>query len=166
LATSNGSEPTTRPIFFLNGTNDFAYPLDSFMKSHADVRHADRNIRIEVNMPHGHEAGWAPPEIAAFVDAALLGTPRLPVLETPVLDDRGGRCRVAGGRPLAAAAFVSTAEAGPINKLGWQTEPAAIRGDGMLTASRPPADPRAFFFTGTTIDGLQVSSPVVISQQP
>jgi hypothetical protein len=24
------------PIFFVNGTNDFAYPLDSYMKSHAD----------------------------------------------------------------------------------------------------------------------------------
>ena len=154
------------PIFFLNGTNDFAYPLDSFMKSHADVRHADRNIRIEVNMPHGHEAGWAPPEIAAFVDAALLGTPRLPELETPVLDDRGGRCRVTGGRPLAAAAFVSTAEAGPINKLTWQTEPAEFGADGMLAAPRPRGAQRGFFFTVTTTAGLQVSSPAVIVPEP
>ncbi len=63
------------PIFFVNGTNDFAYPLDSFMKSHADVRHASKNVRIQVNMPHGHEEGWAPAEIAAFIDAVLLGTP-------------------------------------------------------------------------------------------
>lgn len=43
--------------------------LDSFMKSHDDVRHAAKNIRIQVNMPHGHAEGWAPPEIAAFIDA-------------------------------------------------------------------------------------------------
>lgn len=151
------------PIFFVNGTNDFAYPLDSFMKSHADVRHAEKNIRIELNMPHGHEAGWAPPEIAAFIDAELRGGPGLPVLETPVLEDRAARCRVASGGPVTAAAFVSTAEAGPINKLAWQTVPAEVRADGTLVAPQPPANARLFFFTATTPTGLMVSSPVVIT---
>lgn len=151
------------PIFFVNGTNDFAYPLDSFMKSHADVRHADKNIRIEVDMPHGHEAGWAPAEIAAFIDAALLGSSRLPVVEAPVLDGRGTRCRVASGGPVAAAAVAFTTEAGPINKLTWQTRPATVDADGMLTAPQMPADVRSFFFTATTADGLRVSSPAVIA---
>ena len=151
------------PIFFVNGTNDFAYPLDSYGKSYADVQHAAKNVRIQVNMPHGHEAGWAPKEIAAFIDATLLGTPGLPTVDTPVVDDRGTRCRVlAGGPPIASAAFVSTAEPGPINKLTWQTVPAEVGVDGTLAAPRPPADARAFFFTATTSDGLQVSSPVVI----
>ena len=44
------------PIFFVNGTNDFAYPLDSYMKSYALVP-GPRNIRITVNMPHGHSQG-------------------------------------------------------------------------------------------------------------
>jgi hypothetical protein len=57
------------PIFFVNGTNDFAYPLDSHMKSHADVQQAAKNVRIEVNMPHGHEAGWAPAEIGVVRSA-------------------------------------------------------------------------------------------------
>lgn len=117
-------------------------------------------------MPHGHEAGWAPAEIAAFIDAALLGTPRLPVLETPVLDERGARCRVTGGSSIAAAAFVSTTEEGPINKLTWQTEPAEVGADGMLAAPRPRGAQRGFFFTVTTTDGLQVSSPAVIMPEP
>jgi dienelactone hydrolase len=150
------------PIFFVNGTNDFAYPLDSFMKSHADVQHAAKNIRIQVNMPHGHEAGWAPAEIAAFIDAVVLGKDSLPVIDTPVIDDRGTRCRVASGGPVAAAALVATSEPGPINKLTWQTLPAEVGSDGTLTAPRPPADARAFFFTATTPAGLQVSSPAVI----
>jgi len=151
------------PIFFVNGTNDFAYPLDSFMKSHADVQHAAKNVRIQVNMPHGHEAGWAPAEIAAFIDANLLGTAALPVLDTPVVDDRGARCRVTAGTPVASAACVSTAEPGPINKLTWQTVPAEVAADGMLTAPKPPPDARAYFITATTTAGLQVSSPVVIA---
>jgi len=150
------------PIFFVNGTNDFAYPLDSFMKSHADVQHAAKNVRIQVNMPHGHEAGWAPAEIAAFIDANLLGTAALPVLDTPVVDDRGTRCRVTAGTPVASAACVSAAEPGPINKLTWQAVPAEVGADGMLTAPKPPPDARAYFITATTTSGLQVSSPVVI----
>jgi dienelactone hydrolase len=150
------------PIFFVNGTNDFAYPLDSHMKSHADVKHAAKNVRIQVNMPHGHEAGWAPKEIAAFIDAALLGTPGLPVVDTPTADDRGTRGRVTAGEPVASATLVSTAEKGPINKLTWQTVPVEVGTDGTLTAPKPPADARAFFITATTPAGLQVSSPVVI----
>jgi hypothetical protein len=150
------------PIFFVNGTNDFAYPLDSHMKSHADVQQAAKNVRIEVNMPHGHEAGWAPKEIAAFIDATLLGTAALPVVDTPTVDDRGTRGRVTGGGPVASAAFVSTAEKGPINKLTWHTVPAEVGADGALAAPQPPADVRAYFFTATTPAGLQVSSPVVI----
>jgi dienelactone hydrolase len=150
------------PIFFVNGTNDFAYPLDSFMKSHADVRHAAKNIRIQVNMPHGHEAGWAPPEIAAFIEAAVLGTPGLPVVDTPVVDDRNTRCRVTAGGPAGKAALVYTTEPGPINKLTWQTVPAEVGADGTLSAPQPPADARAFFFSITTPAGLQVSSPAVI----
>lgn len=151
------------PIFFVNGTNDFAYPLDSFMKSHADVRQAAKNVRIEVDMPHGHEEGWAPPEIAAFIDAAVRGTPGLPVLATPAIADEAARCRVTAGGPVEKAAVVFTTEPGPINKLSWQTVPAKIKADGTLEAPRPPADARAFFFTATTPAGLMVSSPAVIA---
>ena len=153
------------PIFFVNGTNDFAYPLDSFMKSHADVKHAAKNVRIEVDMKHGHEAGWAPPEIAAFVDAALLGKPALPVIDAPVVDGPVARCRVTAGGPVAKAALLSTSDQGPINKLVWQTVPAEVAADGTLTAPKPPENARAFFFTATTPAGLQVSSPAVIAEE-
>ncbi len=153
------------PIFFVNGTNDFAYPLDSFMKSHADVRHAAKNIRIQVNMPHGHEPGWAPPEIAAFIDAKVRGTPALPELDMPLVDDRGAWCRVTSGGPIQSASFVSTAEPGPINKLAWQTVPAEVGPDGTLSAPKPPVNTRSFFFTATTATGMQVSSPAVIGRE-
>jgi dienelactone hydrolase len=153
------------PIFFVNGTNDFAYPLDSFMKSHADVRRAAKNVRIEVDMKHGHEAGWAPPEIGAFVDAALLGKPGLPMLDPPVVDGGRARSRVAAGGPVAKAAFVYATDPGPINKLAWQTVPAEVAADGALAAPQPAENARAFFFTATTPAGLQVSSPAVIAAE-
>jgi len=54
------------------------------------------------------------------------------------------------------------AEPGPINKLAWQTTPAEVRPDGTLAAPRPSAEPRVFYFTATTADGLMISSPAVI----
>ncbi len=60
------------PILFVNGTNDRHYQLDSYRKSYELVT-APRTLCVTVNMPHGHPAGWAPPEIGAFVDSLLKG---------------------------------------------------------------------------------------------
>jgi len=57
------------PMLFVNGTNDFAYPLDSYQKTYRLVK--DRNLSITVNMPHGHPQGWAPVEIGLFVDQVV-----------------------------------------------------------------------------------------------
>jgi dienelactone hydrolase len=54
------------PILFVNGANDFAYPLDSYQKTYRLVK--ERNLCVTVNMPHGHSQGWAPIEIGLFVD--------------------------------------------------------------------------------------------------
>ncbi|MDX1947417.1 MAG: alpha/beta fold hydrolase, partial [Pirellulaceae bacterium] len=62
----------TMPILFVNGTNDFAYPLDSYQKS-IDAVPGTKRVRVTVNMPHGHQAGWAPAEIGLFIDQHLRG---------------------------------------------------------------------------------------------
>jgi len=129
----------TCPTLFLNGTNDFAYPLDSYRKSYQLV-----------DEPHRH-------------DAKLRRSPPLPELDMPLIDDRVARCRVTSGGPVASASFVSTSEPGPINKLAWQTVPAEVGPDGTLSAPKPPENTRAFFFTATAATGLQVSSPAVIT---
>jgi dienelactone hydrolase len=62
------------PMLFVNGTNDFAYPLDSYKKSYRLVK--NRQLCVIVNLPHGHPQGWAPVEIGLFVDSYLTrGTP-------------------------------------------------------------------------------------------
>ena len=64
------------PVLFVNGTNDFAYPLDSYQKTYRLVK--DRTLCVTVNMPHSHPAGWAPKEIGLFVDSHLKGSAPLP----------------------------------------------------------------------------------------
>ncbi|MCA9210006.1 MAG: dienelactone hydrolase family protein, partial [Planctomycetales bacterium] len=70
------------PILFVNGTNDFAYPLDSYMKCYRLVP-GDKQMRVTVNMPHSHPAGWNPSEIGLFVDQHLRGGDPLPKLAEP-----------------------------------------------------------------------------------
>ena len=91
----------TMPVLFVNGTNDFAYPLDSYQKSYRLVKH--RTLRVTVNMPHGHRQGWAPVEIGLFVDQHLRGGPPLARLEA--VKHAGNRVAVKfqSGVPVARA---------------------------------------------------------------
>ena len=74
------------PIFFVNGTNDFAYWLSAYEQSYEAVPESTpRNIRIEVNMRHSHPAGWAPVEIASFINEKLNNGVPLPVVQNPTI---------------------------------------------------------------------------------
>ncbi|HEU4751794.1 MAG TPA: alpha/beta fold hydrolase, partial [Armatimonadota bacterium] len=46
------------PVLWMNGTNDFAYPLDSYQKSYQATA-GPRTLCVTVKMPHSHDAGWA-----------------------------------------------------------------------------------------------------------
>jgi len=86
------------PILFVNGTNDFAYPLDSYQKSYRAVP-GRTDLCVTVRMPHGHQAGWAPVEIGLFVDSVLRDGVPLPQLSEMRVDGSavsaawGGRVR-------------------------------------------------------------------------
>ncbi len=68
--------PGTRmPMLWLNGTNDFAYPLGSYQKSYRLPR-GERTLVIRVRMRHAHGGpGERPEEIRAFADALFRGGP-------------------------------------------------------------------------------------------
>lgn len=148
------------PILFVNGTNDFAYPLDSYMKC-VDLVPGAKQIRITVNMPHGHPPGWTPIEIGLFIDQHLLGGKPLPMLETP--EQKDGKVRVAfrsETKPLSAALHYTTG-AEPINKRTWKTVPATLE-NGAITAAAPPAETTAWFVTLTDERQAVMSSAVVL----
>ncbi|MBI1924213.1 alpha/beta fold hydrolase [Candidatus Poribacteria bacterium] len=65
------------PMLFVTGTNDFAYPLDSLKKSYSVVK-GPVTLCVRLEMPHGHEAGWAPKEIHRFTDSRFRQTPAFP----------------------------------------------------------------------------------------
>jgi dienelactone hydrolase len=148
------------PILFVNGTNDFAYPLDSYMRSFSLVE-SPKNIRITVDMPHGHPPGWAPAEIGAFVDQHLRGGRPLPRLGTPAVQN--GRCS-AGSESvtrIVQASLHYASGSGPINTREWTTVPAVIEDAGIAAAL--PEDAAVWFLTATDERDLTVSSEVVFA---
>ena len=59
------------PILWVNGTNDFAYPMNSWQKSYR-LPKGERELCLRVRMPHGHgPAGENPEEIRVFADSIL-----------------------------------------------------------------------------------------------
>lgn len=148
------------PIMFVNGTNDFAYPLDSYMKSFDSVP-GQKQLCVTVNMPHGHRAGWAPNEIGLFVDQHLRETKSLPVLGDVVVKYGQASLRWKGPLKLTSATMHHTTDTTEINTRDWTSTRATIEGQDV-TASAPPEDATAWFFTVQDERGATVSSRVML----
>jgi dienelactone hydrolase len=143
------------PILFLNGSNDFAYPLDSYKKSYERVESGLRHVSVQIGLPHGHI--WTFPEVDAFVDCYLTGKP--PLLrpaEFKVRCDTATAC-VVGWETVTNAAMHYTIDAGDWQKRRWQTTPATLNA-GYLTAPVPGARPVVCFLSVTDRRGLTVST--------
>ena len=143
------------PILFLNGTSDFAYPLDSYRKSAQLVRPDLRTVAIQVNLKHGHY--WNFGEVDAFVDSVLRGGPALPKLAEIKTDQGTASVPVRAATQIVKAELHYTTNSGPWQPRAWQTTPATL-GEGVVTAPLPAARPLAFYFSVVDARGLRTSS--------
>ncbi len=152
----------TMPILFVNGTNDFAYPLDSYMKSFDAVSSQEginKQLCLTVNMPHGHPQGWAPQEIGLFVDQYLKNGRPLPQVGAPQLIDGQVRVPLLGPTAVVSAELHTTQQAGEINQREWTSVPATVDGD-HVTAQAPSANITAWFVTVKDDRGAVVSTRI------
>jgi|694.fasta_scaffold06664_8 poly(3-hydroxybutyrate) depolymerase len=80
----------TIPILWVNGTNDFAYPMDSWQKSYRLAASVPTTLCLRIRMPHGHgPAGENPEEIRVFADALLnRGKPLPKIKSSQLLGDK------------------------------------------------------------------------------
>lgn len=147
------------PILFVNGTGDIHYPLDSYQKSFDVVPGGKKQMRIEVNMRHGHPPGWAPQEIGLFIDSFCRDGKPLPV--PGKLSTKGDTVRLSyrSELPLQSAALHFTTDTGPRSKREWKTVPADVT-RGTITAPKPPAEANTWFVSLTDARGAMVSSTV------
>ncbi|MFM9962377.1 MAG: alpha/beta hydrolase family protein [Planctomycetaceae bacterium] len=148
------------PILFVNGTNDFAYPLDSYQKCF-DLVPAAKQLRVSVNLPHSHTAGWAPPEIGLFIDHRLGRGAALPSLTDPQIENGRVRVTVQSATKLKQAALHYTTDGDAINKRTWKTIAATIDG-GTISVEAAPAEATAWFVTVTDERDALISSRISI----
>jgi len=143
-------------IFFLNGTNDFAYPLDSYQKSYRAVP-GRVDLRIEVRMRHSHPAGWAPKEIGLYVDSVFTGGKPLPTLGPLTIEDGRARAEMTSEVPVVRGGLHYTADTGPWKERTWQSTEAAVT-DGAVAAPLPAKRPLVFYLSVTDDRGAMVST--------
>jgi len=146
------------PILFVNGTSDFAYPLDSYQKSYRLVPTKWRHVSIAVNRPHGHI--WTFPEVDAFVDGALSGKPLLVRVDAPVFT--GGRltAKLDRAETWKEASLCYTTNSGAWQQRTWQKIPAQVQGR-EVSAEVPSARPLVAFLALTDERGAAISSEQV-----
>lgn len=144
------------PILFANGTNDFAYPLDSYRASYRLVK-TPVAIRIEVRMPHGHPQGWAPQEIGIFADSNLRGGDPLAALGPLV--ETGGRAsaKFVARVPVVRGQLHYTAGTGKWQDRAWESRDAQLDGDSVA-AELPAARPLVYYLSVTDVRGAMVST--------
>ena len=151
------------PVFFINGTNDFAYWLESYAKTYGLVN-SERNTCITVRMPHGHEAGWAPKEIGLFVDQYLVNGSPLPEMGTPEMAGGEVRARVRTRTALKSAALHYTTDTTPNSERNWQTVPATIDGK-TIRVQAPPPNAGIWFLTAQDKRRAIVSTELVFAEK-
>ncbi len=145
------------PILFVNGTNDKHYPLNSYMQSYGQVQ-GKKQLRIEAGMRHSHGAGWAPKEIALFIDQHVKAGVPLPRITDPDIDDETATSEVVSKTPLEEAEIVYTIDSGPLVDRNWQSDPATIAKDGKRITATIPLDATLWMLTVTDSRGAMVST--------
>ena len=144
------------PTLFVNGTNDFAYPLDSYQKSY-HLAKGPRTLCVTVRMPHGHQAGWKPAEIGLFVDSVLKQGKPLARVEQSSREGASVSVEFASKVPLKQAQLHYTLDAGPWQKRNWKSIPAVLNGNSV-TAELPRQTDVVYFVTVTDDRGAVVST--------
>ncbi len=144
------------PMLFISGTNDFAYPLDILEASCAlPIGDVTRCIRVE--MPHGHEPGWAPREIGMFADQHLAkGTP-LPTIGACECVQGMLKSRFAKGCPVRKGYLLYTTCLGSWKHRKWHAAPATLTDDRIEAAL--PNGASACILAIEDDRGAYVSSP-------
>lgn len=147
------------PILFVNGTGDIHYPLDSYQKSFDMVPDSKKQMRIEVNMRHGHPPGWAPQEIGLFIDSFCRDGQPLPEPGQPVIDGERVRLKFTSAVSVKSAQLHFTTDAGLRSQRKWQSVDATVS-KGEVIAPKPPAGANTWFLTLTDERGAMVSTTV------
>jgi dienelactone hydrolase len=148
------------PVMFLNGTNDFAYPLDSYAKTCALVT-GQKNYSIQLAMRHGHIFGF--PEFFVFIDQYCKGGIPMPTVFKPTITDGQMTASVRTETILVSARLHYTTEPHAANKdRKWVTTNLRI-GDVRVSGAAPPENATVWFVDLKDARGVVTSSELIVT---
>jgi len=138
--------PQTRmPMLWVNGTNDFAYPPDSYQKSYR-LPKSDRTLCIRVRMPHGHgPAGENPEELFIFANSILKKEPPLARITGQGNSNDEAWATFQSSVPITSAELAWTADTGRWQDRKWEQLPATIDAQTGRVSAKLPAAARVFY---------------------
>jgi PhoPQ-activated pathogenicity-related protein len=156
----------TMPKLWVNGTNDFAHPVDSMQKSYrlAGGRSA---LCIRLNMPHGHNGvAEKAEEIRAFADSIVMGGKPLVEVRAQSRDGDRVSLRFRDDVPVVKAELLYTAATGdwtsrPLEKAEASVDQVAK----SITATIPPGT-TVYFLNLIDEKGQITSSEHVVLVKP
>lgn len=133
------------PILWVNGTNDFAYPMDSWKKSYL-LPKTDRTLCLRIRMPHGHgAAGENPEEIHVFANSILRnGVPLPRITEQGVAGDAAWAVFKSTVK-VTKAELCFTRKTGRWQDREWEAQPAMIDEVTSKVTATIPADATVFY---------------------
>jgi hypothetical protein len=146
------------PVLWVNGTNDFAYPMDSWQKSYRTPQ-GPHTLCLRVRMPHGHgAAGENPAEIHAMAESFLNAAAPL-----AKLTGQGRRGDVAwvgyeSATPIARAELNFTRDDGRWQQRKWESAPAELDPAARRATARLPQGVKVYYLNLVDRRGLIVSS--------
>ena len=148
----------TMPVFFLNGTNDFAYPMDSYAKSCTLVQ-TEKNYSIQLRMRHGHLFDF--PEFFFVADHYLREGKPLPSVSRPTVKKGNLRATVSSQTRLATARLHYTLGPHSQNKdREWITRPLTLKRH-RIQGGAPPKNATAYYVDVRDERKALVSSEVI-----
>lgn len=146
-----------RPMFWINGTNDFAYVMRSWQKSYRLPR-GERMLSLQVRMKHSHPDGARPAEIFAYARAKLLdGPPLVRIREQGAARDEAWAVYERKAAPRKAE-LCFTRDTGRWQDRKWETLPASIDPGRRRVTAKIPDDARAYYLNLEDERGLIVST--------
>lgn len=147
---------TTMPFLWVNGTNDFAYPLDSYQKSYR-LPATERTLAIRVRMAHAHGGpGEKPEEIHAYANSFFKAGPPLAKITGQGVEKDEAWATFTSKSAISKAELCFTKDAGKWQKRVWDGVAAKL--DGNKATATLPEGAKVFYLNLVDEHGLVVST--------
>jgi dienelactone hydrolase len=135
----------TMPMLWVNGTNDFAYPMDSWKKSWM-LPKTPQTLCLRIRMPHGHgPAGENPAEIFTYADSFLNGGKPLARIVGQQTNGDEISATFNAEVPIVNAELCFTRSTGKWQDREWETLAAEVDQATSQVKAKVPSDATVFY---------------------